>query len=82
MQSGKRLPAEYVLRVEAATDISRHDLRPDIYPRERMVDRKAALHCDLATGQNGFVPHHDVQHSDRFRGVDFDRATRMKGAAR
>lgn len=33
LQSSKRLPAEYVLRVEAATGVSRHDLRPDIYPR-------------------------------------------------
>ncbi|MXO73546.1 transcriptional regulator [Alteraurantiacibacter buctensis] len=38
MQSSKRLPAEYVLRVEAATGVSRHDLRPDIYPREEMID--------------------------------------------
>jgi DNA-binding transcriptional regulator YdaS (Cro superfamily) len=29
-----RLPAEHVLKVEAATGISRHDLRPDIYPRD------------------------------------------------
>jgi len=29
-----RLPAEHVLAVEGATGISRHDLRPDIYPRE------------------------------------------------
>ena len=28
----KPLPAEYVLGVEAATGVSRHDLRPDIYP--------------------------------------------------
>lgn len=32
LQSGKRLPAEYVLAVEAATGVSRHLLRPDIYP--------------------------------------------------
>lgn len=32
LQSSKRLPAEHVLRVEAATGVSRHDLRPDIYP--------------------------------------------------
>jgi DNA-binding transcriptional regulator YdaS (Cro superfamily) len=32
-QSSKRLPAEHVLRVEAATGVSRHWLRPDIYPR-------------------------------------------------
>lgn len=30
----KELPAEHVLAVEHATGISRHDLRPDIYPRE------------------------------------------------
>lgn len=30
----KLLPAEHVLKVEAETGISRHDLRPDIYPRE------------------------------------------------
>jgi DNA-binding transcriptional regulator YdaS (Cro superfamily) len=29
----KPLPAEHVLKVEAATGVSRHDLRPDIYPR-------------------------------------------------
>jgi DNA-binding transcriptional regulator YdaS (Cro superfamily) len=34
MQSAKRLPAEHVLLVEAETGVSRHALRPDIYPRE------------------------------------------------
>ena len=28
----RRVPAEYVLRIEDATGVSRHDLRPDIYP--------------------------------------------------
>lgn len=32
LQSGKRLPAEYVLAIEAETGVSRHLLRPDIYP--------------------------------------------------
>lgn len=32
LQSGKRLPAEHVLAVERATGVSRHLLRPDIYP--------------------------------------------------
>lgn len=27
-----RIPAERVLAIEAATDIPRHELRPDIYP--------------------------------------------------
>lgn len=30
----KRLPPLYVLTVEAATGVSRHHLRPDIYPLE------------------------------------------------
>ena len=34
LQSTKRVPAEYVLRIEAATGVSRHHLRPDIYPVE------------------------------------------------
>lgn len=37
LQSAKRLPAEQVLKVEAATGVSRHELRPDIYPRETGV---------------------------------------------
>jgi DNA-binding transcriptional regulator YdaS (Cro superfamily) len=32
LQSSKRLPAEHVLVVEAKTGVSRHHLRPDIYP--------------------------------------------------
>lgn len=34
LDKGKPLPAEHVLAVEAATGVSRHDLRPDIYPRD------------------------------------------------
>lgn len=34
LQSSKRLPAEHVLKAEAATGVSRHHLRPDIYPLE------------------------------------------------
>ncbi|MDQ0305303.1 transcriptional regulator [Ancylobacter polymorphus] len=30
----RRVPAERVLDVERITGISRHDLRPDLYPRE------------------------------------------------
>lgn len=33
LQKQRQLPAEYVLDVEAATGVSRHDLRPDVYPR-------------------------------------------------
>lgn len=34
LNAGRKLWAEDVLKVEAATGISRHDLRPDLYPRE------------------------------------------------
>jgi DNA-binding transcriptional regulator YdaS (Cro superfamily) len=34
VRSAKRVPPEFVLKVESATGISRHDLRPDIYPIE------------------------------------------------
>lgn len=34
IRNGKLLPAEHVLETEKATGISRHELRPDIYPRE------------------------------------------------
>lgn len=30
----KRVPPSRVLAVERATGVSRHDLRPDLYPRE------------------------------------------------
>jgi len=29
-----RVPGEYVLAIEAHTGVSRHDLRPDLYPPE------------------------------------------------
>lgn len=34
IKRGKVMPAEFVLKVEAATGVSRHLLRPDIYPVE------------------------------------------------
>lgn len=34
LNQNKPLPAEFVLKTEAETGISRHELRPDIYPRE------------------------------------------------
>lgn len=34
LKAGRLLPGEYVLAVEAATGISRHELRPDLYPVE------------------------------------------------
>ena len=38
----KQLPAEHVLTVERLYGVSRHDLRPDIYPRFLAKDQGAA----------------------------------------
>jgi DNA-binding transcriptional regulator YdaS (Cro superfamily) len=63
LRGAKHLPGEYVLKAEAATGISRHDLRPDLYPREnptaaaeRTIGSSApAVACDpslvLQTGE-------------------------------
>lgn len=32
----KRVPPELVLAIEAATGVSRHELRPDLYPRDSL----------------------------------------------
>ena len=32
---GRRIPAECVLSIEAASGVSRHQLRPDVYGKER-----------------------------------------------
>jgi len=34
LRDARPLPAEYVLEVERLLGVSRHDLRPDIYPRD------------------------------------------------
>ena len=38
IQNGKRLPAELCLVVERETGVSKHSLRPDIYPVEPTLD--------------------------------------------
>lgn len=37
LRAGRQLPAEYVLKAEEATGISRHTWRPDIYPAPQSV---------------------------------------------
>lgn len=48
LKNSQRLPAEHVLAVEAATGISRHELRPDIYPRDLAPAPNAAPDQDRA----------------------------------
>jgi DNA-binding transcriptional regulator YdaS (Cro superfamily) len=75
VQSSKRIPADYVLRVEAATGVSRHWLRPDIYP------------VDLPPAPTRF---HGVDRfrSSRMSGLDartgrvsFNGSAKLKGAS-
>ncbi|MEA1083237.1 YdaS family helix-turn-helix protein [Sphingomonas sp. CD22] len=42
LRKSHRVPAEYVIPVEAATGVSRHELRPDIYPVEAEPTSQAA----------------------------------------
>ncbi|WP_425517823.1 transcriptional regulator [Stenotrophomonas geniculata] len=40
----KRVPAEYVLTIEEATGVSRHDLRPDVFgpaPKKKRTPKAA-----------------------------------------
>ena len=46
----KVLPAEHVLKVEAATGVPRHDLRPDLYPRGLQDDVPYPLASTLDLG--------------------------------
>lgn len=49
LQSSKRVPAEYVLRIEARTGVSRHHLRPDIYPSPVIVKQTLQVLTDAET---------------------------------
>jgi len=42
LRRGNRVPAEWCLAIESATDgaVSRHDLRPDLYPAENALEKK------------------------------------------
>lgn len=57
----KPIPAEHVLKVEAATGIPKEDLRPDIYPRDA-GPFPAGVAARGAGGENGATradPHPD-----------------------
>jgi len=55
LQSRKVLPAEYVLKAEQTTGVSRHLLRPDIYPVDLLpaADSKTVA----AAGEQGSCDH-------------------------
>ena len=47
-------PPQHVLKIEAATGVSRHDLRPDIYPRDELAVASIAA----SVGGSAAVPAH------------------------
>lgn len=67
LQSTKRLPAEHCLAVEMATGVSKHLLRPDIYPADVS---SISLPVDDAYGSVGA----------NASTVDFDRGAFLKKA--
>lgn len=56
VRTGKPLAAEHVLPVEAAIGISRHELRPDIYPREEAAAPPPATARASVSGDTSFPP--------------------------
>ena len=54
VKNAKALPPELVLKVEAATGISRHLLRPDIYPVEVRAALPAWTGVDRGTDRVAF----------------------------
>lgn len=43
VREGRPLPGEYVLAIERQTGVSRHELRPDLYPIEAHDGHTVAL---------------------------------------
>lgn len=74
LQSSKRVPAEYVLRIEAGTGVSRHHLRPDIYPVEmpEVSSRWSGVDQCVGVRVTGVEA--------RARRVPCNKLTQMKGA--
>lgn len=58
LRQTKRAKAECVLAIEQATGVSRHDLRPDLYPRPIRNDPPARRSSDLGL----YAPDPAVQH--------------------
>ncbi len=46
LHQSKRVPAEAVLAIEQSTGVSRHDLRPDIYPRPQPITAQQNRRAD------------------------------------
>lgn len=82
VNSSKQLPAEQgqVLTAERLYGVSRHDLRPDVYPREQMTDRHIGQRFQGVDACAGLFPLHGAKDSRARSGVDFNRPAQLKAA--
>ena len=55
VRNSKHLPAQHVLPVEDVTGISRHDLRPDLYPRDVGFPVPSAPPLIVPANENGVL---------------------------
>lgn len=69
LHKSERVPGEYVLKIEEATGgrISRHDLRPDLYPRSMTDLRDAPAHDPAASVAADAVAEEDRMRADCWR---------------
>lgn len=56
IRHGRMCPPTHVLKVEAATGISKHDLRPDIYPRDGAPAFPGVAKAGAGAGEGGPTP--------------------------
>ena len=71
LSQSKQIPAEFVLRVERLYGVSKHHLRPDIYPSSLFDPDPEAIEDTLANPL-----------ADRFCGIDLGTPDRIAAGAR
>jgi DNA-binding transcriptional regulator YdaS (Cro superfamily) len=71
--SKKGVAAGYVLPIEKATGVSRHDLRPDIYPRESSAVPKKRSGSSGSGGPSENGAPRGADHFSRFKHVRQER---------
>jgi len=80
LNQSKQMPAEYVLLTEGLTGVNRHDLRPDIYPRETMTDRHVGQRFEGVDAHVVRFPLHGAEDTRVIAHDHFNRASEMKTA--
>lgn len=81
LTQSKQMPAPYVLVAERDTGVSRHDLRPDIYPVELhgSAPRWCGVDMDAAPDVMAVSPVRTQRNGNRINLLDTPRARRVAG---